>query len=197
MSQQLSPLEHEYLAAATRADHTETLRLEQAIDTQQREREARLAAPQALHQAALWYATQNIAVFPCTPGGKRPATAHGFKDATTDTDQINAWWKEIPAANIGIPTGATFDVFDIDGPEGVLAIGPFLDTDGFPPILGLALTPRGRHYYVPATGRGNAANLFESVDYRGAGGYVVAPPSRTPAGTYWWSNPLNLTEVAA
>src|SRR5699024_2980926 len=117
-----------------------------------------------------------IPVFPCIPGGKQPATRHGYKDATTNTTLINDWWTTNPNYNIGLPTGKKFDVFDIDGPPGLLAIGGFLDSDGFPPILGLALTPRGRHYYVPATGRGNATHIFPSVDYRGTGGYVIAPP---------------------
>ena len=34
--------------------------------------------------AALGYARRGLAVFPCRPLDKRPATKHGFKDATTD-----------------------------------------------------------------------------------------------------------------
>lgn len=193
----LTSLEKQYLEAAEHGDHTEVKRLEQAIDAEQAAREQRLTTPRALHEAALWYAAQNIPVFPCTPGEKRPATTHGFKDATTNPTQINTWWSDIPAANIGIPTGHLFDVIDVDGPKGLIALGHIKDQDGLPEILALAFTPRGRHYYVPATGRGNGAQLFPSVDYRGTGGYVIAPPSRTPNGSYWWSAPLNITEVAA
>ena len=55
--------------------------------------------------AALEYAALGLRVFPCLPRDKRPAVAHGFKEATTDADQIRAWWTRWPDANIGIATG--------------------------------------------------------------------------------------------
>jgi hypothetical protein len=33
---------------------------------------------------ALILASRGVAVFPCEPGSKSPATPHGFKDATAD-----------------------------------------------------------------------------------------------------------------
>jgi hypothetical protein len=55
-------------------------------------------------------------------------------------------------------------------------------------------TPRGgRHLYVAPSGDGNAANFRPGLDYRGAGGYVVAPPSIGPNGKrYDWITPLAL-----
>jgi hypothetical protein len=43
----------------------------------------------------------------------------GFKAATTDARQIEAWWRQWPDANIGIATGAIsgIAVVDIDGLE--------------------------------------------------------------------------------
>ena len=40
--------------------------------------------------SALQYAELGYPVFPCVPSGKRPLTKHGFKDATTDPEQIRA-----------------------------------------------------------------------------------------------------------
>ena len=41
---------------------------------------------------ALAYARRGWPVFPCLPGQKIPATRHGFRDATTDEQQITAWF---------------------------------------------------------------------------------------------------------
>ena len=59
-----------------------------------------------LSAAAREFAAAGVPVFPCTSYGKRPATEHGFHDATTNLDQIEAWWRQSPGANIGVPTGA-------------------------------------------------------------------------------------------
>ena len=69
----------------------------------------RFTQPDALTQAAHWYATNGLPIFPCKPGSKTPATPHGFKDATTNLTQIRAWWDTTPTYNIGIPTGQFFD----------------------------------------------------------------------------------------
>ena len=46
-----------------------------------------------------------LAVFPCKANGKpvirKEDGGNGFKDATTDPDQIRAWWKQWPHAEIG------------------------------------------------------------------------------------------------
>lgn len=59
--------------------------------------------------------------------------------------------------------------------------------------LGRVSTPRpgGMHLYIDPTGGKNWAGKLEGVDYRGMGGYVVAPPSTTPQGTYDWLTPLH------
>jgi hypothetical protein len=143
-----------------------------------------------LLDAALGYAARDAAVFPCEVGGKRPLgrlAPHGLKDATTDADQIRAWWSDEPDANIGLPTGIHFDVLDIDGPEALEALelaGPL----GAPDIEGpIVMTPRGWHCYLAPTGRGNTVNLggLSGCDWRGKGGYVVAPPSVKADGTAW------------
>jgi hypothetical protein len=50
--------------------------------------------------AALLSAQRGWRVFPCR--GKTPLTHHGFKDATTDPEAIEVWWRKFPTATIGI-----------------------------------------------------------------------------------------------
>lgn len=65
--------------------------------------------------AALTYAAQGWPVFPCSTVDKRPLTPHGFKDATTDEQQIRRWYTEdFPNAMIGIPMGPKSGVFAVD-----------------------------------------------------------------------------------
>lgn len=144
-------------------------------------RTRRLDDPRALGRAAEFYATHGWAVFPLVAGGKTPATRRGFHDATTDVDRVRAWWSAHPDRNIGLATGAAsgVDVIDLDGVEGVRTWYGVPPEPDDPPILGRSMTPRpgGWHLFTPATGRGNRARMAPGLDYRGAGGYVVLPPS--------------------
>jgi len=147
---------------------------------------------EGLRKAALDHAARGWPVFPLDPGGKRPLgrlAPHGLKQATTDGDIIRSSWKAEPRANIGIRTGVAFDVIDIDGPAALGALDramPAAEAD--PIVIGPTVqTPRGWHVYVTPTGRGNTVNLggLAGVDWRGAGGYVVAPGSVREDGAPW------------
>ena len=79
------------------------------------------AMTDATLRQALAYARRGWPVFPCLPGQKIPATTHGFRDATTDEQQITAWFTRHPGRNLAIATGAPGpDVLDVDqhGPDG-------------------------------------------------------------------------------
>jgi hypothetical protein len=71
-------------------------------------------------QAALDYAGLGYPVFPCVAGRKEPLTEHGHQDATTDAEQIERWWLERPAANVGIATGGLL-ILDVDADANWLA----------------------------------------------------------------------------
>lgn len=159
---------------------------------------AQVAAGFTCHAAALWYASVGLPVFPLQPGSKRPYDgSHGCKDATLDPARINAWWAAAPRSNVAIATGFAVDVADLDGADGIRS---WLDLADPPPILGRVKTPRpgGWHYYLAVTGQGNRAGMLPGVDFRGAGGYVVAPPSylepapKQHAGVYAWRQPLEI-----
>jgi hypothetical protein len=155
---------------------------------------------------ALDYAARGWPVFPVAPRGKLPLIprahrpddgpchgecgreGHGLYDASTDAGRIREWWRRWPLANIGLRTGVAFDVVDIDGPEGLEALNAYRAdrpiTWGPEAITGGG----GWHLLHLPSGAGNRAGLLPHVDYRGAGGYIVAPPSIHPSGKrYQWA----------
>jgi hypothetical protein len=102
---------------------------------------------------------------------------------------VLAWWTRHPQANIGLATGHAFDVLDVDGPAGAQAIQELAAAHGLQSSGPLVRTGGGGwHYYLAPTGLGNASPArLEHVDWRGRGGYVVAPPSRHASGqAYQW-----------
>jgi hypothetical protein len=155
--------------------------------------------------AAVRFVAAGVPVFPCEPGGKRPLTGAGFLDATRDTEQVRAWWRRTPHANIGMPTGRTsgIDVVDVDVKT---------DGTGFPMFrravdeglldgeLARVRTPSGGlHIYFPATGPQRCWQAARShIDFRGDGGYVVVPPSMalTSGGTKSYT-PFSLSSAPA
>jgi hypothetical protein len=141
--------------------------------------------------AALRYAFQGVPVFPLAPRSKFPLISaatdgHGLHDATTDAAQIQAWWMAHPTANIGLRTGVAFDVIDLDSEAAVDALESA--RAGRDRISGpVVATGKGFYYFVWPTGLGNRAGVLSGVDFRGAGGYGVAPPSRHLSGArYRW-----------
>jgi hypothetical protein len=130
------------------------------------------------------------------PGCGQPAkhplgnlVPHGVHDATTNRARVLAWWTRHPQANIGLATGHHFDVLDVDGPTGEQAIRELAVVHGLQSSGPLVRTGGGGwHYYLASTGLGNARPAgLEHVDWRGRGGYVVAPPSRHASGhPYQW-----------
>ena len=154
-------------------------------------------------RAAVTLACKGIAVFPCRPRDKRPATANGLKDATTDLKTIRHWWRHEPQFNIAIATGAVSKVFavDIDGLDAEIELRKLeAQHSALPPTVE-AITARGRHLYfqMPETPIANSAGkIAPGIDVRGNGGYVLAPPSIHPSGKlYSWSVDSSNTFSAA
>jgi hypothetical protein len=128
----------------------------------------------------------------CGQPGKHPLGSlvpHGVNDATTNRARVLAWWTRHPQANIGLATGHRFDVLDVDGPTGAAIIRVLAAEHGLVSSGPLVRTGGGGwHYYLRPTGLGNVCPAdLEHVDWRGRGGYVVAPPSRHASGhPYQW-----------
>lgn len=159
-----------------------------------------MAAPTStMLNAALRYAELGYAVFPCAPGGSVPLTDHGFQSATTDAEQIEAWWSAHPSANVAIATAGLLvvDIDPLDGgspnpwlreePERLLALA----------AAPTAITPRGGRHHVFRKPAGKAwrcgtSVLARHVDIRTDGGYIVVAPSRRREGSYSWLRDFEL-----
>lgn len=155
-----------------------------------------------LGQAAVEYAEDQIAIFPCMPGRKEPAVTWK-RDATTDVDKIVKWWTMWPEANIGMPTGNTghsgrrIEVLDIDvkpSNDGRWTLEKPLITDQFKHSFARVITPSGGYHYYFRSASQPSGKLL-GVDFKATGGYVLVPPSkvvvagdRSLSGDYFFAN---------
>lgn len=150
-----------------------------------------LAAPDcSLASAARHLAAHGIPVLPCAPGEKRPLTPHGFHDATAEPGTVSRWWTAWPTANLGIPTGAAsgIDVVDVDVHSGGSGFGAFEKAQHAGIVSGWAWqvrTPSGGLHAYFLRGHDQEHRSWQlprhHLDFRGDGGYVIAPPSRVVA----------------
>jgi hypothetical protein len=153
-------------------------------------------------RAALAYARRGRPEFPCKD--KEPLTTHGFKDATTDEEQIRQWWKKYPDANIGSPTGEVSDTLAVDHdiykPEAVTLeeleanLGPVSRTG-----VAIETGSGGRQYlfrYPKGSNIRSKTGFLPGVDIRGEGGYIILPPSTTQ-GAYRRLDNRTLTDPPA
>jgi hypothetical protein len=144
-----------------------------------------------LAASVLEYGARGWAVFPCKRLSKKPATAHGVKDARKGPYWLKQYWADHPGGNIGLACGEESGVWalDIDVKDGkpgyeTLALLEAL-FGSLPPTLAQK-TPSGgeqRFFTMPADGKvmnSVEKRLGPGLDTRGDGGYVVLPPSIHP-----------------
>lgn len=175
-------------------------------------------------QAALGLAKRGIPVFPiwglrdgrCGCGGncgrsagKHPIPKRGLLDASMEAAVIQGWWQQHPDANIGMRTGVPFQggrllVVDIDhAKEGEVGGEAALQALPLPESLTVRTGSGGLHVWVrapldacPTIGsRFQAKGTTWAVDWRGRGGYVLAPPSRHVKGVYRWEHRAPIAEA--
>jgi hypothetical protein len=147
-------------------------------------------------ESALAFARRGWPVFPCGED-KRPLTTNGHKDASTDQQQITAWWERWPGALIGVPMGSRSGLFCVDldrkpgGSDGVATWIQLTTIHETAPTLSAVSPSTGEHRYfqyqegirpIPLD------KLAPGVEVKGEGGYMILPPSKRNEGTYKWSN---------
>lgn len=153
------------------------------------------------------YVSLGYKVFPLGYGSKLPAIkgGRGFKDASDDPDQIDAWHKQFPRANVAIATGepSGFVVIDIDPRNGGLKTINDLAAKGMVfPVCPKARTGNGGLHLLFQIPKGDLKKtLGEGVDIKGNGGYIVAAPSwiapskSGKGGAYEWLNSPEVTPL--
>ena len=125
----------------------------------------------------------------CSSPGKHPRMLHGVKQATSDSNLVAQSWEKWPTANVGIATGVAIDVLDVDGPEGERSLDELMASNSPLADGPVAITGKGRHLLLQPTGARNRVGISPGLDWRAAGGYVVAPPSRHANGrVYEWED---------
>jgi len=144
---------------------------------------------------ALDHASKGYPVFPCRQD-KRPK--YGLSDwenvATTNVEQIKAWWAEddflpaIPPGRLGLA------VIDVDRHEG--------SEDGFSsleaanvtigtPVFGTSISGNGMHFWF-RWDVGSVNGIYPGVDRKAQGGYVVVPYILPSPFDITWPLPLEL-----
>lgn len=157
----------------------------------------------------------------CPDPAAHPVSAAWAMQATTDVTTLDRWWYERPDANIVLPTGRVFDVFDVPAAAGTLALDRVTrEAQAEGPV---AAVGEERYLFFVAT-RGAPEDEAEwwschldcspedvaetpGMRWHCRASYVVAPPSVLPYGreVSWLRppdqsplpDPLRLLEVLA
>jgi KaiC/GvpD/RAD55 family RecA-like ATPase len=149
-------------------------------------------------EAALTYASWGWHVLPLVPNDKRPASAHGVHDATTDLDKIRAWWAQNPNYNIGIAAGekSGIVVFDIDPRNGGSdSWDDFTSEHGGVPDGICQLTAGGGQHHIAEWREGlKSCELRPGVDFLANGRYFVVAPSNVNNKEYVWEESSDPTD---
>jgi hypothetical protein len=151
---------------------------------------------------AVELARQGLPTFPCGPD-KRPLVR--WKEAATaDIEAVRALWRQHPGALVGLPCGQRSGLFVLDldvcpetgeriGEQSLAALGlSHLLTDSAQPNV---RTPSGGlHLLFAHPGEGfknSVGRLGPWLDVRTEGGFIVAPGTVAPAGTYAPETPID------
>jgi hypothetical protein len=138
-----------------------------------------VALMQSMLQEALKLARRGVPVFPCS-ADKVPhvKVGEGFKYASTDPDQIAAWWSQFPDALVSVQTGVKFVVLDIDLAKHVEA-AEWYGKANLPTTRMHITRSGGRHLLFKTDGRFRCttSKLCRGVDTKGVNGCSVWWPA--------------------
>jgi hypothetical protein len=153
-----------------------------------------LADAPTIEGAALDYLRRGWSIVPVMPRGKQPLVPwRDYQQKRAAVDEVRAWYRRWPNANVGIVTGQVSNlvVMDIDPAHGgERSLADLVARYGALPATLIAHTGGGgqHHYFsapadpVPVRSR---VGLAPGIDVRAEGGMIVAPPSIHPSGGHY------------
>ncbi len=125
-------------------------------------------------------------VFPVAVGAKVPPVFKGWQEKSEDCAKfVNSWWS-VDDFNIGIHCKDLI-VLDIDVKnDGINSLAELEDEYGLPNTLEFRTATGGRHiiYSHPDGVKNSVGEIGAGIDIRSNKGYIVAPGSTVPAGSY-------------
>jgi hypothetical protein len=124
----------------------------------------------------------------CELPGDHPVHSDWPERASTDVETIAWWWSGSRQPTLILPTGLSFDVWDVPAPVGRMTYTLLLRSTV--PVGPVAVSAAGRWQFLTAPSLGEPLpDLAEHWDlrHRGEGRYLAAPPSgRGPLGAARW-----------
>jgi hypothetical protein len=172
--------------------------------------------------SALNFARGGWEVFPIPAGLKCGYTIEkrGFDNGapwgkTKSETEVRKYWRRLPKANVGVAMGIGSGIWDLETDtvightnlerDGAVSLAALERAHSKLPATLMFESPSGsvhRLYRHPGgdlrirSGALDAEN-YPGIDVKGDGGMSVAPPSRTPKGTYKWINKRRIAAAPA
>lgn len=150
----------------------------------------------AIDAALRVFCLTGCSVFPANPATKAPCLNDPFANAARTEDAISALFGRYPTAVPAIPCGPIngITVIDVDQKNGIDGMANLRALGVDLPCTDVVSTPTGGCHIYFATAQSaypsSAGRVAPGIDIRGHGGYVIAPGSETPKGTYIWRSDL-------
>lgn len=148
--------------------------------------------------AAIDYQKRGYSVIPIGPQKKPLIKWEPYQKKKATSEEIQKWWANHPRAMVAIVTGAVSNIcaIDVDEEIGKEELSKYIPDSLLIPA---SQTPRGgTHLYFapPSPCPHNNARIIPGCDFRGEGGYIIAPPSSNGEGkSYAWIPSLSLEEI--
>ena len=139
---------------------------------------------QTMLDAAWRFADRGWAVLPVLDGSKRPLLRGWPERASSDRDEIRAWWQRWPDAAVGVLAGSRsgLAILDVEA-EHLAEFTRWSAQHELPETLRVTSGGGGTHYYFSRDEALPRRKVAGIGDLQGNASYVVAPPSRHASGT--------------